>query len=94
MKNIKYNKVEYLKTPLSKNEILSLSEKLGKTPGEFIRKSEMDFKNNFHNIDINDDEKTALAISEFPKLMERPILVKGNQAIIGRPPENILSLIT
>ena len=72
---------------------MSLSNKLGLAPGEFVRKSEKDFiENNLGEI-INDNKKMATSISKFPIIMERPIFVKGRQAIIGRPPENILKLI-
>ena len=42
---------------------------------------------------IYDHNKMAVSISKFPKIMERPILVKGEKAVIGRPPENILKLV-
>jgi arsenate reductase len=43
---------------------------------------------------LDDDQKMAEAIAEFPKIMERPIAVKGDKAVIGRPPENVLSLLS
>ena len=90
---VEFTKVEYLKNPLNRNEILSLSNKLGMAPNEFERKNEVSYKeNNFGEI-INDDEAMAEAIEKFPKLMERPIAVKGAKAVIGRPPENVLTLI-
>ena len=91
--NLDFSIVEYLKTPLTPNEIIALSEKLGKSPGEFVRKNEADFKNNNLAKQLNDDQTMAEAIAKFPKIMERPIAVKGNRAVIGRPPENILSLL-
>ena len=91
--NINYDLVEYLKNPLSVTEVMSLSNKLGLAPGEFVRKSEKDFKENNLGEIITDNKKMATSISKFPKIMERPIFVKGQQAIIGRPPENILKLI-
>ena len=90
--NIKYTLVEYLKNPLSVTEVMSLSNKLGLNPGEFVRKSEKDFKENNIGKIITDNKKMAISISKFPKIMERPILVKGQQPVIGRPPENILKL--
>ena len=91
--NINYDLVEYLKNPLSVREIMSLSNKLGLNPGEFVRKSEKDFKDNNLVKIITDNDKMAISMSKFPKIMERPILVKGNKAVIGRPPENILKLV-
>jgi|TARA_B110000483_G_C18019028_1_gene474239 arsenate reductase len=90
--NIEFQVIEYLKNPLSKKEVLSLSKKLGIPPSGFIRKREPDFKQNNLNKDIEDNEKIAEAISLFPKIMERPIAVIGECAVIGRPPEKVLSL--
>ena len=91
--NINYDLVEYLKNPLSVREVMSLSKKLGLDPGEFVRKSENDFKENHLDKIITDNDKMAISMSKFPKIMERPILVKGNKAVIGRPLENILKLV-
>ena len=90
---VEFTKVEYLKNPLNRNEILSLSTKLGMAPSGFVRKNETSYKeNNFGEI-LNDDEAMAEAMEKFPKMMERPIAVKGKKAIIGRPPENVLTLL-
>ena len=91
--NIDFNIVEYLKDPLLEDEILVLAKKLGKRPKEFIRTSEKDFKENNIKSLINDDRALAKAIEGSPKIMERPIFVVGENAVIGRPPENILTLL-
>ena len=91
--NIDFNIVEYLKTPLSTDEILVLAKKLGKRPKDFIRTSEKDFKDNKIKSIINNDRALAKAMEGMPKIMERPIFVVGENAIIGRPPENILTLL-
>ena len=92
-RKIKFTIIEYLKTPLSKTEILSLSKKLGKPLSQIVRKSEKDFKVNQCEDFLNDNEKMAEMIHHFPKIMERPILLKGEKAVIGRPPETILDLL-
>ena len=92
-KDIEFSIVEYLKTPLAKDEIISLSQKLDKPPSEFVRRSEADFKANQIKKHLQDDKKMAECIEKYPKIMERPILVKGNRAVIGRPPENVLGLL-
>ena len=90
---VEFTKVEYLKNPLNRNEILSLSSKLDMVPSGFVRKNEASYKeNNFGEI-LNDNEAMAEAIEKFPKIMERPIAVKGAKAVIGRPPENVLTLV-
>ena len=91
--NIDFNIVEYLKTPLSTDEILVLAKKLGKRPKDFIRTSEKDFKDNKIKSIINNDRALAKAMEGLPKIMERPIFVVGENAVIGRPPENILTLL-
>jgi len=91
--NIDFNIVEYLKDPLSIDEILVLAKKLGKRPKDFIRTSEKDFKDNNIKSLINNDRALAKAMEGLPKIMERPILVVGENAVIGRPSENILKLL-
>ena len=91
--NIDFKIVEYLKNPLSVDEIFVISEKLDKRPKDFIRRQEGDFKENNIISHIDNDKKLALCIEKFPKIMERPIFVNGNKAIIGRPPENVLSIL-
>ena len=90
---INYTLVQYLKNPLDVDDVLVLSKKLGLEPGEFVRKNEKDFKENDLDSIIHDHNKMAVSISKFPKIMERPILVKGEKAVIGRPLENILKLV-
>ena len=58
-----------------------------------MRKGEADFKANGIADILADDEKMFNAMNQFPKIMERPIVVKGNKAVIGRPQENVLGLI-
>ena len=91
--NINFTIVEYLKTPLTKEEILSLAQKLGKRPKEFIRRTESDFKDNNVKSLVDDDLGLAEAMEQYPKIMERPIYVSGDTAVVGRPPEEILSLV-
>ena len=92
-KKINFTIIEYLKTPLSKTEILSLSEKLGRPISQFVRKNEKDFKKNQCEKYLNNNEKMAEMMNRFPKIMERPILVKGKKAVLGRPPEDVLELV-
>jgi len=85
--------IEYLKNIPSESDFRGLSEKLRKGPAEFVRKGEADFKENGITNILDNDEKMFKAMNQFPKIMERPIVVKGNKAVIGRPPENVLDLI-
>jgi len=85
--------VEYLKQPLNKKELRCLSLKLGIQPKGFIRKRESDFKEQSLKDKLEDSDALFNAIEKYPKIMERPIAVRGKQAVIGRPPEKVLSLI-
>ena len=80
--------VEYLKNPLTKSEIADLLVKLNMPAKDLIRKGEADFKANYKGKELSEDEWLD-AMVKFPKLIERPIVVKGDKAVIGRPPENV-----
>ena len=85
--------VEYLKTPLNKTEIKQLSQLVGGTLRDIIRTSETDYKeNNFADTNLT-DEQLLEAMEIMPKLLQRPIVVNGNKAAIGRPPENVLDIL-
>ncbi len=85
--------VEYLKTPPSTTELASILAMLKMEPDELMRTGELIYKQlDIGNMDISREEKIALMV-EHPKLIERPIVVKGNQAIIGRPPETVQTLL-
>ena len=85
--------IEYLKAPLKKDELKDITNMLGLRPKEFIRKNENDFKDNNLGEIIDDNEKIIEAMVSYPKIIERPIVVVGNVAVIGRPPENVLEIL-
>ncbi|MEW9796979.1 arsenate reductase (glutaredoxin) [Alteromonas sp. CYL-A6] len=93
-KGIEPEVVEYLKTPLDKNELKALFAKLGLTSvTEMMRTKEAEFREaGLDSPDTTDEDRFA-AMATFPKLMERPVAIRGNSARIGRPPENILELL-
>lgn len=85
--------IEYLKTPLKKNEIQQLSKLVGGSLRDIIRSSEADYKeNNIADASLT-NEQLLEAIESMPKLLQRPIVVNGNKAVIGRPPENVLDIL-
>ncbi len=84
--------VEYLKTPPSFAELKDLLVRLHLKPEQILRKSEALFKERFKDKKFNDDEWITI-MTENPILIERPIVVKGNKAVLGRPPENVLTLL-
>jgi len=85
--------IEYLKNIPTVEELESISTKLKMRPSEFIRKGESDFKENNIKEVLNDDSNLFKAMNQFPKIIERPIVVKGEKAAMGRPPENVLALL-
>ena len=85
--------VLYLETPPDKTTLKSLLEKLGIEPRALLRKGEDDYKAlNLKDTGLSDDALIDAMVSH-PKLIERPIVVKGDKAVLGRPPENVLELL-
>ncbi|OFY86911.1 MAG: arsenate reductase (glutaredoxin) [Bacteroidetes bacterium RIFCSPLOWO2_12_FULL_35_15] len=91
-KNIPFETIDYLKTPPSQKEIKELLKKLGMKAEEIVRKGEVIYKEKYKNKTFSETEWINI-LSENPILIERPILVKGDKAVIGRPPEKVLELI-
>lgn len=84
--------VEYLKHPPDAAEIRSLLRKLGIPAKDLIRRGEAEFKASGRSLDAPEDELIEL-MAAHPVLIERPIVVVGGRARIGRPPERVLELI-
>ena len=85
--------IEYLKTPPDAETLKKILKLLGMTPRELMRKNEAAFKEaGLDDSNLSDDELVA-AMIEHPILIERPILLANDKAAIGRPPENVLSII-
>lgn len=91
-KGAAFETIEYLKNPLSKKELSALLSKLKIPAKALIRKGEADFKANFKGKELSEEEWID-AMIKFPRLMERPIVVKGNKAVIGRPIEKVIELL-
>ncbi len=91
--NIEPNIIEYLKTPPDRNTLIHLLELLGLQAAELLRKNETAYKTSgLDRSDINDAEIIDAMIA-YPILIERPIVVAKGNAVIGRPPENVLAII-
>jgi len=85
--------MEYLKTPLNKFDLENISRLLNKRPKDFVRKNEADFKENNIKDVIDNDIELINKMVNYPKIIERPIVVFGDKAVIGRPPENVIELL-
>ena len=84
--------IDYLKNPLSANELKELFNMLGKSPKEMIRTHEDLYKKEYKGKEFSDDEWIKI-IAENPRLLHRPIIVKGNEAVWGQPVEEIDKLL-
>lgn len=91
-KGIPFETVEYLKNPLTKSEVVQLLKLLNIPAEALIRKGEKDYIENFKGKNLSEDEWID-AMVKFPKLIERPIVIKGNKAVIGRPIERVIELL-
>ncbi len=84
--------IEYLTDVPSASELKEIIAMLGIKPYNLLRRGEADFKVNFKGKDLSDDEWIA-AMVRYPKLIERPIVVKQKKAVLGRPPENVKAFL-
>ena len=84
--------IRYLDTPPSKAELQEILQKLEIPAEKLVRKNEKIFKENFKGKEY-DEEGWLNLLVENPKLIERPIVINGNKAAIGRPPELVLEIL-
>ncbi len=83
--------VKYLDNPPSKEELTSLIHKIGIKPLELVRRNEAIWKEHYKGKDLSDAEIITAMVNN-PKLIERPIVINGEKAVIGRP-TNLISTI-
>lgn len=86
-KGIEHRYREYTREPLSEKEIRDVLRKLGLRPRDVLRKNDLGFDAE------TPDDKLIAAMARHPTLLQRPIGVAGDRAVIGRPPERLLELI-
>lgn len=85
--------IEYLKTPPTAEELDAILKKLKMEPQDLMRKGEAIYKElKLAERELTRDEAIAVML-EHPKLIERPIVVQGRKAVLGRPPENVNELL-
>jgi arsenate reductase len=85
--------VRYLETPPSADELNGILAMLGRSPRELIRRGESEYKALGLNDPALDDAALVAAMVEHPRLIERPIVVAGGKAAVGRPPESVLGIL-
>lgn len=92
-KNVAPTVIEYLKTPPTKTELKQILKMLEINARELLRTKEKEYAElGLNNPDLSEDQIIDIMI-EHPKLIERPIVVSGKQAAIGRPPEKVLEIL-
>ena len=84
--------IRYLDTPPTVAELTALLQKLDMNPRELMRTKEAIYKE-LGLGDVEDDTKLIEAMAAHPKLIERPIVIRGDKAVIGRPMENVTALL-
>jgi len=92
-RGLKPKVIEYLRTPPSATELKAILKKLGVKPQDIVRKSEPLYAElGIKDRVLDDDALIALMVAN-PILIERPIVLSGGRAAIGRPPENVLKIL-
>ena len=91
--NCKIEIISYLEIDLKVSLIKDILKKLTLKPRDILRKGEQEYKDNNLKKDNLSEEDLINYMIKYPKLIERPIVVKGDKAVIGRPPEKVLELI-
>lgn len=90
--NIAYEIIKYLDNQLSEKELTQIIRLLNIPPLNLVRKNEKIWKEHFKGKEFTDQELIKI-LANHPKLIERPIVVHNNKAVIGRPPSTILSIL-
>lgn len=83
---------EYLKQTLTKEELKAILTKLNLKPLDIVRTNEEEWKVNFKDKELSEDE-VLNAMIEFPKLIQRPIVIDENSGVVGRPKELVVDFI-
>jgi arsenate reductase len=91
-RGIDFEERRYLEDPLSREELARLRTRLGRAPSEWVRSGEGAYRE--AGLSASSGEDALLdAMAAHPILIERPIAVRGERAVVGRPPENVLELL-
>jgi len=91
-KGIEFETVKYLDEKITLEELTNILKKLNCNPIELVRTKEPFWKENYKDKNLSDEEIIAIMV-ENPILIERPIIINGDKAVIGRPIEKVLTII-
>lgn len=87
-KGVQFEVIEYMKSPITNGELRAILDKLGISAEDLLRKNEAEYKDNFKGKTLSNEEWID-AMIKFPKLIERPIVVHQDKAVVARPTEKI-----
>ena len=86
--------IEYLKESIDKMTIQNILDALNINAIDLVRKNEKQFKDlSLSQDELNNDDLLINLIIKYPKIMQRPIIIKNDKGVIGRPPENIYNIL-
>lgn len=91
---VDHDEVLYLKTKPSKDELLDLLGKLEDPPADLVRKDGFFADQGLDAADYTTAEQVATLLAEHPRLLQRPVLVRGDRAIIGRPKDRVAEFVS
>lgn len=92
-RGVNFEAINYYETPLDAEQLRELIEQMGIAPRDLLRKSEQVYRDlNLGKREVSDDELIRLMV-EHPDLIQRPIVVRGNKAVLARPPQNLEELL-
>jgi len=92
-RGVDFEAINYYDTPLGADRLRELIEQMGIAPRELLRKGEQVYRDlNLGKREVSDDELIRLMV-EHPDLIQRPIVVRGNKAVLARPTENLKELL-
>jgi arsenate reductase len=91
-KNVEFKVVDYLKSSIKSKDLAAILKQLNMAPIDLIRKGENVYKENYKDKTFSNEEWIQIMVNN-PILIERPIIVNGDKAVIGRPPEKVLEIL-
>jgi arsenate reductase len=91
-KNVEFKVVDYLKSSIKSKDLAAILKQLNMAPIDLIRKGENVYIENYKDKTFSNEEWIQIMVNN-PILIERPIIVNGDKAVIGRPPEKVLEIL-
>lgn len=88
-RGVEFDSVNYFIEPLSEEQLVRLLQKAGLRPRDVVRMKEPGAR----ELPLDDDRAVLRALVEHPELLQRPIVERGDRAVLARPPENVLALL-